>query len=266
MGDVLRRHLTFACEGATLVGTLDAGDAATGLLIVSGGNEIRMGAHRGMAMLAQDIAGKGYPVFRFDRRGIGDSGGDNGGFRSSQADIAAALYAFRTAAPQLRRIVAFGNCDAATALVLHQPDVDALVLANPWVIETDGDLPAPAAIRDRYSRRLRDPGAWAALATGKLDLKAAIRGLAKIAAPEAANGLASEFARALCERSRPTTLLLAARDNTAIAFARVWAGPVFAQARTRSDIRLVAIDSASHSFANEADYAALVETLLQALG
>ena len=144
----MRRLLSFPCEGATLAATLDEAPGATGLLIVSGGNEIRIGAHRGMAKLAADVAGTGYPVFRFDRRGIGDSEGDNGGFLSSAPDIAAAVATFRAQCPALARIVAFGNCDAASALVIHRIDgIDALVLANPWVIEAKDDMPAPAAIK-----------------------------------------------------------------------------------------------------------------------
>src|SRR5204862_199686 len=65
---VMRRLISFPCEDATLVGTLDEGSSDTGLLIVSGGNEPRMGAHRGQAMLAARIAARGYSVFRFDRR------------------------------------------------------------------------------------------------------------------------------------------------------------------------------------------------------
>ena len=109
-----RRHLTFACEGSILAATLDEGMAATGLLIVSGGNELRSGPWSGQAQLAAQIAEAGYPVFRFDRRGIGDSEGPNGEFRSSAADIAAAFAAFRSACPHMVRIVAMGNCDAAS--------------------------------------------------------------------------------------------------------------------------------------------------------
>jgi hypothetical protein len=36
-----RLHLTFSCEGVTLLGRLDAAEATTGLLMVSGGNELR---------------------------------------------------------------------------------------------------------------------------------------------------------------------------------------------------------------------------------
>ncbi|MBA4355516.1 MAG: hydrolase 1, exosortase A system-associated, partial [Novosphingobium sp.] len=62
-----RRHLNFACEGTTLVGTLNIGQASgsSGLLIVSGGNELRSGAWGGQAQLAARLADKGFPVFRY---------------------------------------------------------------------------------------------------------------------------------------------------------------------------------------------------------
>jgi exosortase A-associated hydrolase 1 len=266
MGGVMRHQVNFPCDGAMLAGTLDESSRTTGLLIVSGGNEIRMGAHRGMAMLAQTLAAEGFPVFRFDRRGVGDSEDDNGGFRSSGPDIAAALAAFRQAAPMVQRIVAFGNCDAASALVLHGVAVDALVLANPWVIEAVDDLPPPAAIRDHYSRRLRDPKAWAALLTGKLNIGAALRGLKRVAARAAPQGLVGEFATSLAAFAGPVTILLAERDNTAIAFTDAWQSEAFSAVRARTDIRTVKLDSASHSFAGEADEAVLQQTLLEALG
>ena len=90
-----RRHLVFACEGSRLAGTLDEAGGATGLLIVSGGNEVRAGAWNGQAQFAARIAAAGFPVLRFDRRGCGDSEGPNGEFRASAPDIAAALAAFR---------------------------------------------------------------------------------------------------------------------------------------------------------------------------
>src|SRR5690606_34577057 len=107
-----RRHVTFACEGETLVGTLDEAAGASGLLLVSGGNEIRAGAFAGQARLAARLAAAGHPVFRFDRRGIGDSTGENAGFLGSGPDLAAALAALRAEQPSLERGVGFGHCDA----------------------------------------------------------------------------------------------------------------------------------------------------------
>ncbi len=255
----MRRIIEFNCDGATLVGTLDDGAGSTGLLIVSGGNEIRIGAHRGMAQLSRDLAEKGIPVFRFDRRGIGDSEGENHGFRSSGPDIAAAIAAFRAECPHVARVIAFGNCDAATALALHDVAVDARVLANPWVIPSTGEMPPPAAIKDRYTRRLRDPEAWKALLTGKIDMRKLAKGLGRLAAakPALPDSLADKVVRALEASKIPTTVLLANGDATAIAFADVWRGD--------PTISVERIDSASHSFADDAAYQNLVAVLTRAL-
>lgn len=248
------------------MGTIDGSDGATGLLIVSGGNEIRIGAHRGMAALAADIAAAGYPVFRFDRRGIGDSTGANHGFESSADDIAAAVAAFRSAVPGLVGLVAFGNCDAASALALHPvAGIDALVLANPWVIDESDSLPPAAAIRSRYAERLRDPRAWGRLLTGGVDFAKLARGLAKVSsvADAAPQGLAQRVAGALLARSGAITILLARRDNTAVAFAQAWTSDAYAALRER--VALHECDTSSHSFHTAADKAWLRDRLLKAL-
>src|SRR3546814_3934475 len=99
MEPVMRHHLTFACEGAALAATLDEAPGTTGLLIVSGGNEIRSAAHLGMAMLSQRIAAAGHTVFRFYHRRIGDRAGTHGAFDTTRPDIAAALTTPRPPPP-----------------------------------------------------------------------------------------------------------------------------------------------------------------------
>lgn len=256
----MRRLIEFPCEGETLVGSLDAATGTTGLLIVSGGNEIRSGAHRGMALLAADVAAQGYPVFRFDRRGIGDSSGVNGGFEGSAPDVMAAIATFRAAMPQLVRVVGFGNCDGATSLLFHAANAcDRLLLANPWTIVPEGSLPPAAAIRTRYADQMRSPGNWARLLTGRVDFAKLIGGLAKIARSRR-GGLTRLEAR-VCEAiaAHPdVTILLARGDRTAIAF-------LDAARRAGIDPPMQTLDTASHSFAGPADKAALRSAVLAAL-
>lgn len=246
----MRRLITIACAGDRLAGTLDEGNTTTGLLIVSGGNEIRIGAHRGMALLAARLAASDTPVLRYDRRGIGDSTGENHGFLDSAPDIAAAAATF-VAETGIRRLVAFGNCDAATALALFHgvAGIDALILANPWVIENSDDLPPAAAIRARYAEKLRNPKEVLRLLRGGVNIGKVFGGLRKISAakPETSDSLASRLMAALASSTIPITILLARCDNTAIAFRKHW------EAAPLADISLREYDTDSHSFATQAD-------------
>ena len=251
----MRSLIAFPCAGDTLIGTLDAAPGTTGLLIVSGGNEIRCGAHRGMALLAQSVSAAGHPVFRYDRRGIGDSTGVNGGFLSARDDLIAAAAAFRAHAPQLDRIVGFGNCDAASTLALFGRDagIDRLLLANPWTIEDNDALPPAAAIRATYRQRLTDPAAWRRLLTGHINLAKAMKGLRKAATPPP-QALATRVIAAISDWGDAATVLLASGDATAQAYA--------AAARHLPATR---IDTASHSFARAEDQRALRNAVLTTL-
>ena len=257
----MRRLIEFPCAGDRLLGTLDEASGETGLLIVSGGNEIRSGAHRGMASLAARLAAAGVPVFRFDRRGVGDSSGANGGFLSAAPDIAAAAATF-TAETGVRRLAAFGNCDAATALALlgHCAGVDRLILANPWVIEDADDLPPAAAIRARYAEKLRNPREWLRLAAGGVDLRKLAGGLRKVALTPAAreDDLATRLIAALEGWGTRATILLATGDATAIEFRdAAKAVTLTAKIETR--------DSPSHSFARAGDADWLFERIIAAI-
>ena len=251
----MRRLIGFACEGETLAATLDEAPGTTGLLIVSGGNEIRSGAHRGMAMLARRLAATGTPVFRYDRRGVGDSTGDNAGFLSAEPDLIAAAAAFRNAAPHVTCLIGFGNCDAASTLALfgRSAGFDKVILANPWVIEPIDDLPPAAAIRHHYRTALRDPATWRRALSGKLNFTSLIKGLLRIiqTGEESQNPLASRVLTAIAAWQTDAAVILARGDATAIAFAAAAGAAVPSET----------IDTDSHSFTGPA--AAALETALR---
>ncbi len=219
-----RLHLTFEAADTTLAGTLDTGSGASGLLLVSGGNEVRSGAFSGQAALAARISAAGFPVFRFDRRGVGDSGGENKGFRNSARDVESALAAFRVIAPNVHRVVGFGNCDAASALMLaHGAECDALVLSNPWTIENDDTTPPPAAVRARYAEKLRNPREVVRLLTGGVNLGKLAKGLVHAGRRNAARTtLAEEMAAGLAAFEGPVRIVLAGADRTAQVFSASW--------------------------------------------
>lgn len=237
-----RRHFTFPCEGSQLAATLDEGDERTGLLLVSGGNEVRAGAWNGQARFAAHIAAEGYPVMRFDRRGVGDSEGVNGEFRSSGPDIAAALAAFREQCPRLTRVVGMGNCDAASGLMLTGgAGFDALVLSNPWTFDDGGEEAPAKVLRDHYRRRLGDPAAIRRLLTGRVSPSKLLRSLiaAVRPAPEPGGGLASEMSDGIGGFDGPVRFLIAGRDRTGLAFVARWNKP---------DGRVRTCPDATHSY------------------
>ncbi len=221
-----RRHLSFSCQGSTLAATLDDAAGSCGLLLVSGGNELRSGAFSGQAQLAARLAAAGHPVLRFDRRGVGDSEGENAGFRGSGADIAAALAAFRTACPQLLHVTAWGNCDAASALMLNGgAGCDGLVLSNPWSFEDDApaDAMPPAAIRARYAEKLTNPRELLRLVSGGVSIGKLASGVVRaLRPPPPPTSLLQDMRSGITGFSGPIRLLLAGRDRTAQAFRDDW--------------------------------------------
>lgn len=285
---VSRTSQWFACEGRRLAATLDSGTKPSGLMIVSGGNEIRAGAHAGMALLAKTIASHGFPVFRYDRRGIGDSEGDNAGYLESAPDLRDALAHFRSVAPELENIALFGNCDAATAIALFDQAADARILANPWVIELQQDspqdgpendpqdgaqdnatqdsaLPSSAAVRARYWERIKNPKTITDLLTGKIDFQKLAKGLRRAVQKTENSPIATQFRDALQKCDRPTTILLARRDNTAMTFQAAWNSPDFKSLKNSGNIDLQTIDSASHSFADAESSQWMKDQLLRIL-
>lgn len=256
---MMRRHFAFRCEGSRLMATLDEAGGRTGLLLVSGGNEVRAGAWNGQARLAAHVAAQGHPVMRFDRRGVGDSEGENREFRSSAADLAAALAAFRRECPQVTGVVGFGNCDAASALMLTGgAGFDALVLSNPWTIEDRGAEAPAEVVRAHYRRRLADPAAIRRLLTGNVSPGKLLRGLAAALRSTSGGpaGLAAEAAQGLMTFNGPVRFLIAGRDRTGLAFLANW---------DKADPRIRTCADATHSYVETEAREWLLEQVLAVL-
>ncbi len=261
-----RQSFFFDCEGSQCAAILDLphdGTEArtTGLLIVTGGNELRSGPHGSQAAMAAHFAALGFPVFRYDRRGVGDSEGENTGWRGAEADVHAAVKEFREAGLNLTHIFGFGNCDGASSLACYgrEAGLSRVLLANPWVFDHDGEsvlaaepVPAkPAHSRAStlryYRRRLSNPiGLLRDLFGGKVNLGQAIGDIAAASKAPMAARTGAMVSQALHEWGSNATLLLASDDRTALYFQEQMAA--LSHPLTGAHF----CPTASHSFADDA--------------
>ena len=261
----MRRLLTFTCKGVELGASLDMAQGTTGFLFVTGGTQTRIGSHRMFERLATSLAKTGYPCFRYDRCGVGDSAGEDPGWRASGPDLEAAAATFRQEQSQLERIIGFGLCDGASTLALYgsAAGLHGAILANPWFVESDAGTPPPAAIRRHYRNRLLSLDGWKRMLDGTISYRKLLRGLGKILTARSSS-LAEEIAEALERDSLPVALILSAEDGTAIAASSVWNSNRFAGIRNAS-ASPYRIESDSHTFARPGDSDALLQACRTAL-
>lgn len=170
--------VVFDCQAEQLAGVLHRGNvvAPTGIVIVvAGGPQYRAGAHRQFVMLARMFADHGYPVLRFDLRGMGDSTGQHLGFAQSHADIRAAIDELQHLVPSVSQAMLFGECESATGILFYahrDPRVRKVALVNPWVRTDEGR--AEAILKHYYRDRLLSRKFWDDALRGRLRLGRAL--------------------------------------------------------------------------------------------
>jgi len=174
----LERAVVYECLGQRCIGIIHPVEATTGVVIVVGGPQYRVGSHRQFLLLARSLASNGVPVFRFDYRGMGDSEGDIRSFEAVADDIKAAIDTFFSESPGLQSVVLWGLCDAASAALFYgQSDsrVTGLVLLNPWVRTEAGQ--AKAYLKHYYLQRLLDKSFWQKVLSGKFNMMESVSSL-----------------------------------------------------------------------------------------
>jgi exosortase A-associated hydrolase 1 len=212
--------LVFDCQGEDLIGIVHRPQVPSEvgvLAVVAGGPQYRAGVGRGMVSLARMLAGHGVPVMRFDYRGLGDSSGEFLGFNHIAEDLQAAVTAFRQEVPELKRVVLWGGCDAASAAMIHGckvAGVESLILGNPWV---STDEIRSAVLRKHYVKRLGDVHFWQKLIRFEYNLlDYAMAGVQKVTArfarllsPRTASRMSSQVAANVEGGGRATDSMLA---------------------------------------------------------
>jgi exosortase A-associated hydrolase 1 len=274
--------LVFACEGESLVGILSGAalPAARGVLVVVGGPQYRVGSHRQFTLLARHLAERGVPALRFDYRGMGDSEGDARTFERVGADIRGAIDRFFASVPEMKDVVIWGLCDAASAALFYAHEdarVSGLVLVNPWVRTEQGI--ARVHLRHYYVRRLFQASLWQKVARGEFNIRGAAVALGKIAfdamrrgpssgiveeSPASEVPLPDQMEDALSRFRGRVLLILSGNDLTAqefkdvVARSRRWRRLLAADRVTRHDL-----PEANHTFARR-DWRSQVECWTEA--
>lgn len=157
--------IAFRCHGEPLVGILHRPASVQKrrgvVIVVGGGPQYRAGGHRQLTLWARRLCAEGYPVLRFDYRGMGDAHGEFRGFEHIDDDIRTAIDRFQAEIPGVDQIVLWGECDASSAILFYafrDPRVKGAILLNPWVRTEAGE--AKAILRHYYLQRLMQPSFW----------------------------------------------------------------------------------------------------------
>lgn len=254
--------IAFDCQGEALMGVVSARAQPhdTGVVIIVGGPQYRAGAHRQFVHLARHLAGAGYPVLRFDVRGMGDSAGAQRGFEALSDDVAAAIDALSANQNAVKRVVLWGLCDGASAALMYvQKTADTrvcgMVLLNPWV--RSADTLARTHLKHYYLHRLTQRDFWAKLLRGGVGMKA-VGGLASNISEARSTGTGGKMGAASFQDlmadgwqafSQPVLLVLSGNDYTAKEFLEYMAArPAWQKLLERSGSATIDIAGADHTF------------------
>jgi uncharacterized protein len=260
MSEGREEAITFRCAADRLVAIVHhVSDprVRTGILIVVGGPQFRVGSHRQFTLMARALAAASVPVMRFDYRGMGDSDGEMRSFESIREDLLAAIDAFMRSVPSLTGVVLWGLCDAASAILMdgtQDPRACGLILANPWVRTQAGE--AKTQLRHYYLGRLLQGTFWSGLASGRINLFRALLDFARTVATARSrqgHAVSTSFIdrmQAGLERfEKPILLLISGRDLTAQEFTdHCAASPAWQSLLHRSNVRIERFAEADHTF------------------
>lgn len=269
--------VTFGCGDTVLLGIVSLPERPAdvpAVVIVVGGPQYRSGSHRQFTLLARDLAARGIPAMRFDYRGMGDSDGPLRTFEAIGDDIRAAIDTLCERVPAVSRVVLWGLCDAASAILFYasrDTRVAGVALLNPWVYTPEGE--ARTRLRHYYGRRFLSVRLWKRVLSGKADVAGSLGSLwATVAAtvagrarqgagtpaadpsePGERSPLPDRMAEALRRTEVPVLLILSGNDlvarqfNDCVAASRRWQQLLAAPRVTRREI-----PGATHTFSTRA--------------
>ena len=256
--------VVFDCGENRLVGVVAIPQIVSevGVLILVGGPQYRVGSHRQFTLLARSMAEAGIPSLRFDYTGMGDSEGERREFDKTQTDIAAAIEVLGTTFPEVRRVVLWGLCDAASSAMMFAhcfPQVTGMILLNPWV--HNGEYSTEVKLAHYYRPSISKVDQWRRLLFGEIKLipafqevfRNALALLGKRSLRSNQHSLQQSFVQDMLDGlqhfQREVLIVLSEADLTASEFSTLIAHrPEWKAATSKPTITVKTIQDADHTF------------------
>lgn len=271
--------LRFQCGDDFLIGILHqpVSPRPRGVVVVVGGPQYRVGSHRQFVLLARELAGAGFPVLRFDYRGMGDSDGEPVSFEEANADIRAAVDTLLSRVPGLQDVVLWALCDGAAAVSFYaasDPRVTGVVIINPWV-RTEAGL-ARARVQHYYAQRLASGEFWKNLLSARTNVTASLREFVSALGAfarrrpdeageeqdteartdgraQAVGSLPERVGAAVLRFQGRVLLILSGKDLTALEFEHtVLRSKAMTRWRRRPNVTLMRLPDANHTYSTRA--------------
>jgi exosortase A-associated hydrolase 1 len=172
-------------------------------------------------------------------------------------DIRVALDRFLGTVPEVKRVVLWGLCDAASAACFYAPcdaRVAGVALLNPWVRTEASE--AAAYLRHYYLQRLLSAAFWRKLLGGGVRVRASARGLsghvARAGAGNAKASLPARMAECLAKFAGGVLVVLSEADLVAAEFRDTSKSMHWRRALDAGRTRSHDVAGATHTFSSEA--------------
>lgn len=262
------RAISFSCHQHNLMGIVNqpSGHIDTGVLIIVGGPQYRVGSHRQFTQLARALGSQKIPSMRFDYRGMGDSEGEKQPFDDICDDISAAVDSL-IEATGVKKVVLWGLCDAASASMIYAHKDERIagqVLLNPW-LRSDQAM-GKTMLKYYYLQRLMSRDFWAKLFGGNVKLGKSLSDAKGFAADSLASSDSEQgaYQQRMCDgltgyRGK-LCLILSGVDLTAKEFEEQTLGNKKWKRLKRADTLIHRIANADHTFSS-ATFKAEVENV-----
>lgn len=142
------------------------------VIMVSGGFQYRVGAHRSHVQWARHLAAVGITTLRVDLSGTGDAQGELTPL--NQPDNVLIQLRKILHDKGIQRVVFWGLCDGASRIIANADSLSphAMILINPWLDDETAALESKA--KHYYKDRLKSPEFWRKVLTLQFDWKSSV--------------------------------------------------------------------------------------------